>query len=142
VDQPTAAGTDTTGPAARYGRPPSPARRRAAVGAAVVLLLGAVAWALWTAIRLSDDPVSWDDVGFAVRADDRIEVTFDVHFNDDVPPDARAVCTVHALNRIHAEVGLVDVVVGPASRGSIRLTTAVPTGERAVTGLVKDCAVE
>jgi hypothetical protein len=68
-------------------------------------------------------------------------VTFDVRFDGGLPDDAQAVCTVRALNRVMAEVGLRDVTLGPASRGGVRATVDVATSERAVTGMVKECVV-
>jgi hypothetical protein len=126
----------------RYGRrAPGAARRWPLVVAGVLLLALAVGWGLWVARTVAAQPVTWQDVGFAVRGDERTEVTFDVRFDGDLPADADAVCTLRALNQVRAEVGLVDVTVGPASRGTIRTTASVPTSERAVTGLVKECVV-
>jgi hypothetical protein len=39
-----------------------------------------------------------------------------------------------------AEVGLTDVKV-PATRRDLRVSAKIPTSERAVTGMVKECAV-
>jgi hypothetical protein len=48
---------------------------------------------------------------------------------------------VRALNQVMAEVGLRDVTLGPAAKGSLRATVDVPTSEKAVTGLVKECVL-
>lgn len=125
----------------RYGRRGGPGSRALLVAAGVVLGALAVAWGLWVARGVAAEPLTWQDVGFAVRGDDRTDVTFDVHFDADLAGDAEAVCTLRALNQVRAEVGLRDVTVGPASRGSVRTTMTVPTSERAVTGLVKECVV-
>jgi hypothetical protein len=127
----------------RYGRRarPGPRTRAALVAGALVLGAGAVAWAAWVAQTVTDRPLTWQDVAFDVTGDTVTRVTFDVRFAGDLPDDAEAVCTVRALNQVAAEVGLRDVTVGPASRESVRTTVEVPTGERAVTGMVKECVV-
>jgi hypothetical protein len=127
----------------RYGRRPGPGpRARAAlVAGGLVLVAAAVAWAAWVALTVTDQAVTWQDVAFDVTGDTVTVVTFDVRFAGDLPDDAEAVCTVRALNQVMAEVGLRDVTVGPASRETVRTTVQVPTSERAVTGLVKECAV-
>jgi hypothetical protein len=127
----------------RYGRRrPLGRRGRIAVGvlAGVLLALG-VAWAAWVSRAVTDRPLTWQDVAFDVTGDTVTEVTFDVRFSADLPDDAEAICTLRALNQVMAEVGLRDVTVGPASRGTVRTTAQVATSERAVTGLVKECAV-
>jgi hypothetical protein len=127
----------------RYGRRPPLGRRgriAVAVLAGLLLALG-VGWAAWVSRAVTDRPLTWQDVAFDVTGDTVTEVTFDVRFSGDLPDDAEAICTLRALNQVMAEVGLRDVTVGPASRGVVRTTAQIPTSERAVTGLVKECAV-
>jgi uncharacterized protein DUF4307 len=127
----------------RYGRRPAGARRTrvlVAVAAAALLALG-VGWAAWVSQSVANRPLTWQDVGFQVVGDTVTRVTFDVRFAGDLPDGASAVCTLRALNAVSAEVGLRDVTVGPASRELVRTTADVATSERAVTGMVKDCAV-
>jgi hypothetical protein len=131
----------------RYGRRPrgGPGRSRrarvllAAAGGLVAAL--ALGWGAWVSYHVTDKPVTWQDVGFDVVADDVTRVTFDVRFANDVPAGGEAVCTLRALSRSMAEVGLTDVRVGPASRRDLRVSAEIPTSERAVTGMVKECAV-
>jgi hypothetical protein len=126
----------------RYGRRPGGRRGRVLLAVfAVVLVVLAVAWGAWVSQTVTDRPLTWQDVGFEVTGDTAVRVTFDVRFDGGLPDDAQAVCTVRALNQVMAEVGLRDVSVGPASRGAVRATVEIPTSERAVTGLVKECAV-
>jgi len=127
----------------RYGRRPGhgPRSRAVLVVGGLALAAIAVAWAAWVALTVTDRPVTWQDVAFDVTGDTATRVTFDVHFAGDLPDDAEAVCTVRALNQVMAEVGLLDVTVGPASRETLRTTVDVPTSERAVTGMVEECAV-
>jgi len=127
----------------RYGRRPGdrPRTRVLLVAGGLALAAVAVGWAAWVAQTVTDGPVTWQDVAFDVTGDTVTRVTFDVRFAGDLPDDAEAVCTVRALNQVMAEVGLLDVTVGPASREALRTTVEVPTSERAVTGMVKECAV-
>jgi uncharacterized protein DUF4307 len=146
-DAPSTARRTTQSLDERYGRGPrgGPTRTRRtrllfAGGAAAVLLL-AVGWGAWVSHNVTDKPVTWQDVGYEVARDDLTRVTFDVRFARDVPADGEAVCTLRALSESMAEVGLTDVTVGPASRRDLRVKAEIPTSERAVTGLVKECAV-
>jgi hypothetical protein len=126
----------------RYGRRPGDGRTRVLlVAGGLTLAAIAVGWGAWVAQTVTDQPVTWQDVAFDVTGDTVTRVTFDVRFAGDLPDDAEAVCTVRALNQVMAEVGLLDVTVGPASREALRTTVEVPTSERAVTGMVKECAV-
>ena len=127
----------------RYGRRPGGGRRTRVILVVAGTLLGAlaVAWGAWVSQTVTSRPLTWQDIGFEVTGDSAVRVTFDVRFDGDLPDDAQAVCTVRALNHVTAEVGLRDVTVGPASAGVLRATADVPTSERAVTGLVKDCVV-
>ena len=104
------------------------------VAAAALLALAALAWSAWVAISVAREPVRWADVGYQVHGDAEVTVSFDV----TVRHGSGAVCTVQALNAQHAEVGRRDVrVAGP---GTVRVTSVLPTSERAVTGVVKTCA--
>ena len=104
------------------------------VVAAALLVLAALAWGAWVAVSVAREPVRWADVGYQVHGDAEVTVSFDV----TVRHGSGAVCTVQALNAQHAEVGRRDVrVSGP---GTVRVTSVLPTSERAVTGVVKACA--
>jgi len=126
--------SSTTG---RYGRAPTARRRRASIAAAWAggaLVLAVVVWLGIGAVR---DPVSWNDVGFSVKGSERVDVTFDVI----KAPESTVECTVHALNRAYAEVGVLRVTAGPASTQVVRHTVTVATQELAVTGIVDSCEV-
>ena len=128
---------------ARYGRRTGGDRtaRRVVVLAAVLLVAATLVWSLWVARATADRAVSWQDVGFAVEGDDRVRVTFDLRFGNDAEAGDTAVCTLRALNEVHAEVGLRDVSVRVVPNRTVRAEGEVATSERAVTGLVKDCAL-
>ena len=114
-------------------------RPRLSVGAriAVVLALAAgVAIAAWfTIVDTQREPVTFVDVGFSVESPEEVRVTFDV----SMPPGTEAVCTVTALSRNFAEVGAVDVEVGPESGRTTRQTVTIATTELATTGVVDHC---
>ena len=116
-------------------------RPKLSVGAriAVILALAAgVALAAWfTIVDTQRDPVTFTDVGFSVSSAEAVEVTFDV----SMPPGTEAVCTVTALSRNYAEVGAVDVEVGPDTARTARHTVTIATTELATTGIVDHCDV-
>lgn len=115
-------------------------RPKLSVGAriAVTLALAAgVAIAAWfTIVDTQRDPVTFTDVGFSVASAESVDVTFDV----SMPPGTEAVCTVTALSKSFAEVGAVDVEVGPSSARTERHTVTIATTELATTGVVDHCA--
>jgi len=124
-------------PAGRYGPEPSARRRLAArVGTGLLALL-AVVTAVWIGLGNAAAPVTWDDVGYTVRGPERVDVTFRVTKD----PDATARCTVTALSQSYAEVGVVQVDVGPADGRTVERTVEVGTQELAVTGVVDRCEV-
>jgi predicted hotdog family 3-hydroxylacyl-ACP dehydratase len=114
-------------------------RPKLSVGAriAVVLALAAgVAIAAWfTIVDTQRDPVTFVDVGFSVVSAEEVDVTFDV----SMPPGTEAVCTVTALSKNFAEVGAVDVEVGPDAARTTRHTVTIATTELATTGVVDHC---
>lgn len=127
----------TTPPAGRYGPAPtarSVAWRRAALALLVLAALGVLAW---VGAHMLRDPVQWRDVGYHVNGATSIDVTFDVTKS----PSASATCHVHALSQTFAEVGVLDVPVGPGTTSTQRLTVTMPTSERAVTGTVVTCRI-
>jgi hypothetical protein len=114
-------------------------RPKLSVGArvAVALALAAgVAVAAWfTIVDTRRDPVTFTDVGFSVTGPEEVDVTFDI----SMPPGTEAVCTVTALSRNFAEVGAVDVEVGPDTARTTRHTVTIATTELATTGVVDHC---
>jgi Domain of unknown function (DUF4307) len=123
-------------PPGRYGRVPSPARRRAALVAGGVAVLLALAWVVWAGLGQAAD-VSWSDVGFVIHDDTAVDVTYDVGKD----PSATAVCSLRALDRNKTAVGIAQVTVGPSSAKVTGRTDQVRTSAQAVTGLVDHCAL-
>ncbi|HEY0118514.1 MAG TPA: DUF4307 domain-containing protein [Cellulomonas sp.] len=128
----------STPPAGRYG--PAPTTRTTLwrrLGLAV-LVLAAVAVLTWLGITTLRDPVQWRDVGYHVNGSTSIQVTFDV----TKATSASATCRVHALSEAYAEVGVMDVPVGPGTTTTQRVTVTIPTSETAVTGTVQTCSID
>jgi hypothetical protein len=124
----------------RYGRRTTPGRRRLLLALGASALAVALAFIGW--VTLFQGPtLHWDDIGYHVRSDAEVEVTFDVGFTGSSRSDRpSADCTVQALNSLRSEVGLQDVRVQAGPSGRARATIIVRTSERAATGLVKSCS--
>jgi hypothetical protein len=101
-------------------------------------VLAAVGWFGYVAFGPGNPGVHFADLGYAVVDDARVEVTFTVRKD----PARTAVCTVRASNEGFAEVGLIDVRIGPSTSATSTMTAVVPTSERAVGANVKACALE
>jgi hypothetical protein len=137
----------STLPDERYGRVITPGRRLLLLAAGALALAVALGWIGWVTLGSPSD-VSWQDVGYSVRSDSEVQVTFDVSFSSEVDAGSRtttsnptAICTVHALNELRTEVGLQDFRVQAGPHGQVRTTVTLRTSERATTGLVKACAL-
>ncbi|WP_029291855.1 DUF4307 domain-containing protein [Cellulomonas sp. HZM] len=123
-------------PVGRYGpeEAPRPWRRVVAWGALALLVLVVIAWVGGSELR---DPVQWKDVGFKVTSASSTDATFDVTKDED----KSATCRVRALSQSFAEVGVRDVLVGPSSSRTQRVTVTIPTAELAVSASVQTCHV-
>ncbi|GAA4357245.1 DUF4307 domain-containing protein [Angustibacter luteus] len=124
-------------PPGRYGPAPSPGRRRAGLVVAALAVLVALAWVVWAGLGQASADVRWSDVGFVIRGDTSVDVTYDVGKDKA----ATVVCTLKALDRNKTAVGIAQVTVGPADAKVTRRTDAVRTSAQAVTGVVDRCAV-
>lgn len=125
----------TAPPEGRYGPPADPRARRRWVIALWALGVAGVGLAVWLGLRVADTPVTWQDVGFRLEAD-QVEVVTDVTRTD---PSVAVSCRIEALSRSHAQVGVVVVDVPPSEARTVRLTTTVRTSSPAVTGVVDQC---
>jgi hypothetical protein len=122
-------------PPGRYGPSPTPSsRRRRRLGLVAVGVVG-LRVALWIALNVAGQPVSWKDVGFHVQGPQATDVTFEV----TKAKDATVTCQVKALSESYAEVGVRTVTVGPADTAEQRVTATVQTTELAVSGTVDRC---
>ncbi|GAA1710920.1 hypothetical protein GCM10009809_04110 [Isoptericola hypogeus] len=126
----------STPPADRYGTRPARRPGRGRTVAIVAALVAAVVLVAWFSFEQSrSNPVSYEDVGFDVLGPEQVDVTFQVH----MPPGTTAVCTVEALAPSYAQVGTVDVPVGPSDQTTSTYTVQVRTSEEATSGVVAGC---
>jgi len=120
---------------ARYGRT---SRRGGLVGvvlAALVVVGLAVAWFAWARPIDTGPSLDWEDRGFQIQSDARIDASFLLTLD----PGHAARCAVEALDASYGVVGwrIVDV---PASSDRIRtFTTTILTTAHPVTGTVHQC---
>lgn len=96
-----------------------------------------VAVAVWLGLAMTSDPVTWTDLGYHVVDDRTVDVTYDVHR----PPGRDVTCVVRALDLQFGTVGITEVDVPATSEPSVHRTDRVRTTTRAVTGVVKSCAL-
>ena len=130
-------GSPARPPAGRYGPEPSPARKRLAVVAIAVLAVIGLAVVVVIGVRFASEPVRHKVVGFDVVSSERVDVTFEV----SMAPGTTAVRTLDAMADSYAQVGTVDVTVGPVEDLESRWTVPVRTSELATTGVVQSCRV-
>lgn len=129
------AATNVPALADRYGHPASPARRRGWVLVGAAAGMAALGWVVWAGLGQASADVRYNDVGFRIVDDTRVEVTYDVGKD----PGRTARCTMQALDRYKETVGLVQVAVGPRPVRVTRNVSTVRTSALAVTGIVRDC---
>lgn len=124
--------------AERYGRTASAARRRAALAGLGVLGVVGLGVVVWIGLLFARQPVRWDDVGYKVESPTSVTVVFDV----TMAPGTTATCRVEALAQSYAQVGVLDVVVGPSEHRTTRYTETIPTAQEAVTAVVDTCTLD
>ena len=122
-------------PVGRYGPAPTAARRRLTIAGIVAAAVVGVGITIWIGLGQASTPVRYDDFGFKVVDSEQIDVTFQV----SMEPGTQAECTIDALAESYAQVGTVDVVVGPNDQLEGRYTVSVATSELATTGIVESC---
>jgi hypothetical protein len=131
--------TGTTRPSDRYGsagrapRSGSGRGRKVAIGVALAGAVAAVGW--YTAVQQQSSPVDYDDIGFHVVDAEHVDAKFQVH----MPPGTRAVCTVDALSPSYAQVGTLDVEVGPVDTRTSAYEVTIGTSEEATAATVVGC---
>jgi hypothetical protein len=105
-----------------------------AVGAG---LLALVAIAAMVGLRMAQQPVRWQNVGFTVESPFEATATYNVFLYTD----SLVECEVRALDVRFAVVGAATERVDPAAGAHQRLTTTVTTTETANTVIVEYCSV-
>lgn len=118
---------------ARYGTRTRPRWLLPAV-AAIALAL-AVGWVVWVAT--ADKPFHAKVFSYDVVNDHQTTIRLDIHR----PKPVALECTVYAQAEDHSIVGERTVTTSENSPSSLRMTVAVQTERRAVTGVLKSCMV-
>ena len=121
--------------AERYGRAPSPRRRRVTLIVVIALIAAvAIAWFVWAnPIGVGPKAVA-RDTGFSMT-EDRVTVTFDL----TVTAGSTAACAVQALDKSFAVVGWKVVTYPAASEQTRSEEVTLRVTSPAVTGLVSSC---
>lgn len=114
---------------------PAPGHARAWVLGTIGILLGC-ALAVWFGLA-SVQEVTWKDLGYRHIDDRTVDVTYRVWH----PIGRDVTCVIRALDQGFGTVGQAQVHIPGSDPVSVQRTTRVRTTTRAVTGLVKSCAV-
>jgi Domain of unknown function (DUF4307) len=115
---------------------PAPGTTTRWVAGTIGILLGC-ALAVWLGLASTVGKPSWTDLSYRVIDDKAVDVTYLV----TRPPGRDVTCAIRAMDKGFATVGLVEVSIPGSDASSVRRTTRVRTTTRAVTGLVRSCAV-
>jgi Domain of unknown function (DUF4307) len=106
------------------------------VVATIGILLGC-AIAVWWGLASTVGRPSWTVMGYHVIDDRTVDVTYLV----SRPAGRDVTCVISALDQSFGTVGLIEVHVPGSDESSVKRTTRVRTTTRAVTGVVKSCAI-
>ncbi len=117
-------------------RPAQPGAAKWWVIATVGILLGC-AMAVWWGLAATVGKPGWTVMGYHVVDDRTVDVTYLV----SRPAGRDVTCTVRALDKGFATVGAIEVHVPASRETSVKQTTRVRTTTRAVTGVVRSCAI-
>lgn len=118
--------------AQRYGvKRTNPKRNRTLAIIGVGLMTIIAAWFGYA----NHSPVSYQDLGYRVLNDTRVEVDFELNR----PAGVDVVCSIEALNNQFAPVGWIELVIPASDTTTVRNTVTLNTTELAVTGLVDEC---
>jgi hypothetical protein len=98
------------------------------------MLLGS-AMAVWWGLASTVGRPNWTLMGYHVIDDRSVDVTYVV----SRPTGHDVTCTIKALDKGFATVGLIEVQVPASGTSSVKRTTTIRTTQRAVTGVVKSC---
>jgi hypothetical protein len=115
---------------------PAPGTAKWWVVATIGILLGCT-MAVWWGLASTVGKPSWTVLGYHVIDDRAVDVTYLV----SRPTGRDVTCVIRAMNRSFGTVGLVEVHVPGSDTSSVKRTTRVRTTTRAVTGVVKSCAI-
>lgn len=121
--------------AQRYGiAPTATVRRRMIVGIGALTILAAMVFG-WIAIDRFSPQANFENATHSIVSDTSVAIAFNVN----KPADRSARCVIVAENRTHAQVGWIEVEVGPAEQNRVQVSTSVATSERAALAKVTEC---
>ncbi|BDZ42783.1 hypothetical protein GCM10025865_20820 [Paraoerskovia sediminicola] len=128
---------DRYGRTAPRGRGLRVGRRRVSAYALAITAFVVLGTAVvgWIAVDNARGAVEWKDVGFSVVSPEQIDITFDV----SMAPGTTAVCSIDALSSGYAQVGHLEVPVGPNATADARYTVSVATSQEATTAVIDTC---
>jgi hypothetical protein len=124
----------------RYGgrRPLRPSRRRAAIAAAVVAVVGVVLAAIGYQ-RLGRSDVEGTLAGYRLIDAQTVSVTISVKRKD---PSRPVDCIVRVRARDGSETGRREVLVPPSAQETVQVTTVLKSSKPAVVGDVYGCGTD
>jgi hypothetical protein len=121
----------------RYGRTPR-RRRRSRIGAIVagaVVLVGVIAWGVWTGVGGTATALDVTTTGITVSSDEATDVQWLVTGR----AGTTLVCAIEATDESGGVVGLAEIVVAPTGQVNRSGETRVRTVRRAANGLIESC---
>lgn len=121
----------------RYGRTRSRRRRGRliAIVSGAVLVVGVVAWSLWTGIGGVTTALDVQTTDIAIHSAEETEVQWLVTGR----PGTKLVCSIEAEDEQGVVVGLAEIVVSPTNSMNRTGDTVVRTVRRASNGLIRSC---
>ncbi|MDT5021617.1 MAG: hypothetical protein QOG47_2083 [Mycobacterium sp.] len=127
-------------PQTRYGgrRSLRPSRRRAAIAAAVVAVVGVVLAAIGYQ-RLGRSDVEGTLAGYRLIDSQTVSVTISVKRKD---PSRPVDCIVRVRARDGSETGRREVLVPPSAQTTVQVTTVLKSSKPAVVGDVYGCGTD
>lgn len=115
---------------------PAPGTAKWWVVATVGILLGC-AMAVWFGLASTVGRPTWTNLSYRVIDDTTVDVTYRV----SRPIGREVTCLIRAMDRGFGTVGQVQVAVPGSDQKSVQRTTRLRTTTRAVTGVVRSCAI-
>lgn len=103
-------------------------------GIGIAIATGLVAYGSFAGQNSS---IRVQDVGFVINGSESVTLRFNVA----KPKDVTVVCDVEALSHSFAQVGVVEVTVGPANTSEQEVSVTIPTVETAVTATADSCTI-
>lgn len=121
----------------RYGAAPHPKRRWIPFALGAVVLAAGLGVAYLGFQKYGPEDIDTEQLGYTVVDDSTISVHLKLTRKD---PQQPVVCFVRAMARDGSELGRREVLIAPASSGTVELTTTVRASARPVSSSVYGCS--